>query len=148
MNDKSFKKGFSLIELLVVISIIGVLLAISFFGFQGARQSSRDARRKGDLELIRSGLEIYKADCNMYPVGGSIPSPLVGDGSVTNCALTNTYITSVPVDPGDPSRLYLYSSVDGTSYEICASLEQETGTISCGGSSDCGETCNYKVTSP
>jgi len=144
----SSKKGFTLIELLVVISIIGILVAISFFGFQGARESSRDARRKGDLELIRSGLEIYKSDCNFYPIGSSISSPLTGDGSSINCAVTNTYISSVPLDPGDPSRQYLYSSPDGTTYELCASLEQETGTETCGGSSNCGETCNYKVISP
>ena len=90
-------KGFTLIELLVVVSIIGILIALSIFGLQGARESSRDARRKADLETIRSGLEIYKADCNDYPpaskvVGGS---PLVGDGSPTSCAVTNTYISFV-----------------------------------------------------
>ncbi|MCK4588676.1 prepilin-type N-terminal cleavage/methylation domain-containing protein, partial [Candidatus Woesebacteria bacterium] len=61
------KKGFTLIELLVVISIIGILLALSIFGLQGARKSARDSKRKADIELIRSGIEIYKADCNVYP---------------------------------------------------------------------------------
>ncbi len=136
-----------MIELLVVISIIGIVMAISFFGLQGARKSSRDSRRKADLELIRSGLEIYRADCDTYPSGSSLPSPLVGDGSRTTCAITNTYIKQVPKDPSDPSRTYLYNSA-GTSYEICASLEQGTGTVSCGASSNCGETCNYKVISP
>ena len=140
------RKGFTLIELLVVISIIGILLALSIFGLQGAREGSRDAKRKADLELIRSGLEIYKADCNAYPIGSSLPSSLVGDGSTSSCAVTNTYIQSVPIDPTDPSRNYRYSSIDGTTYEICASLEQGTDMIPCGGS--CGETCNYKVISP
>lgn len=137
--------GFTLIELLVVISIIGILLALSVFGLQGARQSSRDATRKADLELVRSGLEIYKADCNSYP--DSLGASLVGDGSSNSCALTNTYIKAVPTDPLTTGS-YLYSS-DGTTYELCASLEQGGTTVTCGGSSSCGEgTCNYKVTNP
>lgn len=142
------KKGFTLIELLVVISIIGILMGLSIFGLKGARESARDAQRKSDLELVRSGLELYKSDCNDYPSGSSLPSPLTGDDSVPSCSASNTYIQSVPTDPNSPSREYLYYS-DGNIYEICASLEQGTGTVSCGSSSTCGnETCNYKVTNP
>jgi prepilin-type N-terminal cleavage/methylation domain-containing protein len=144
--------GFTLIELLVVISIIGILLGLSVFGLQGARTSSRDARRKADLEQIRSGLEIYKADCNTskYLVktpAGSLSGTLVG--TLATCGNTNTYISQVPQD-AVPSQNYLYYSADGTTYELCASLEQSTGTVSCGGSSACGTgvTCNYKVTNP
>jgi len=140
------KKGFTLVELLVVISIIGILMAISLFGLQGARESSRDARRKSDIEQVRSGLEIYKSDCDIYPA--SLGTSLVGTGSPTSCAVTNTYISAVPEDPLDPSRSYLYSRITTTTYEICASLEQSGTAVTCGGSSNCGETCNYKVTNP
>ena len=76
--------GFSLIELLVVISIIGILVGLSAFGLQGARQASRDARRVSDIEQIRSGLELYKADCGVYPENADFPAAggdLIGDGS-------------------------------------------------------------------
>ena len=140
------KKGFTLIELLVVISIIGILMAISLFGMQGARESSRDARRKADLEMIRSGLEIYKSDCDIYPA--VLGSSLVGSGSPASCAAANTYVSAVPADPLDPARSYRYARISNTVYELCASLEQGEGTVTCGGSSVCGETCNYKVTNP
>lgn len=142
--SKSYK-GFTLIELLVVISIIGILIGLSIFGLQGAREASRDSRRKSDLELIRSGLEIYKSDCNDYPP--TLSSSLVGDGTPVSCAITNKYISQVPTDPIAPNSVYLYSS-DGTIYELCASLEKGTGTVTCGGSSNCGTTCNYKVVNP
>ena len=149
--------GFTLIELLVVISIIGILIGLSVFGLQGAREVSRDSKRKADLELIRSGIEIYKSDCNSYPAGSGDPAAvlnpggngLVGNGLSTACATTNTYISQVPLDPTAPNRNYLYSS-SGTTYEICAALEQsQAATVTCGGSSNCGTSvCNYKVVNP
>lgn len=109
------KNGFSLIELLVVISIMGVIMSVSLFALQGARSSSRDARRKADLELIRSGLEIYKSDCNKYPPG------LVWGGSLTgSCPTSNTYISLIPKDPLGSN--YSYSSTTAT-YTLCATLE-------------------------
>jgi len=146
------KKGFTLIELLVVISIVGILIGLSIFGLAGARESSRDARRKADLELIRSGLEIYRSDCNTYPVASystNWPAQIVGSGSTTSCAVANVYLNS-PADPNSPTRYYRYSS-NGITYELCTSLEQpapSAGSITCGGSTVCGQTCNYKVTNP
>ncbi len=143
MKQKYFL-AFTLIELLVVISIIGILISLSVFGLQGARESSRDARRKIDLETIRSGLEIYKSDCDIYPT--SLVGPLVGSGEVSSCAVSNTYIQSVPQDPLYPESSYSYSS-DGVTYRICATLEQAPSTpvdtTDCG---SCTTACNYKVT--
>jgi len=144
-------EGFTLIELLVVISIIGVLVGLSVFGLQGARKSSRDAVRKADLEQLRSGLGMYKADCNSYPASLNLASPisLKGDGSTTSCLVTNVYVTETPIDPISPSYSYIYNSPDGIIYSICASLEQGGTTVTCGGSSSCGgATCNYKVANP
>lgn len=156
MNRTS--EGFTLIELLVVISIIGILVGLSFFGLQGAREASRDARRKSDLEQIRSGLEIYKADCDSYPIGNGYAAgvlattgtSLAGNGSSTSCAVSNVYIADIPLDPTDPNRGYRYYSADGVTYELCASMEQSNpGTLSCGSSSACGgASCNYKVKNP
>ena len=148
ISNKQINKAFTLIELLVVISIIGVLVAVSIFGLSGARESARDARRKSDLELIKGGLEIYKADCNAYPA--TIPtagSALVGTGTPTSCAIANTYISARPGDPIAATKNYVYQ-VSGSGYNLCASLEQQgLATINCGAS--CGSTaCNYKITNP
>lgn len=141
------KKGFTLIELLVVISIIGILMAISLFGMQGARESSRDARRKSDLEMIRSGLEIYKSDCNVYP--SVLGTTLIGNETSGPCLSThNTYIPLVPTD-SLPGRLYPYSYSAATkTYILCASLENTSSAVTGCGSCGSGITCNYKVTSP
>lgn len=143
------KQGFTLIELLVVISIIGILLALSVFGLQGARESSRDAKRKSDLEAIRSGLEIFSADCDKYYIGVSIPSPLVGVPSYgSSCLATNTYLPTVPSDPIPETHSYSYSS-DGTTYSLCAALEQPPSpAMDVTGCGSCTATCNYKVVNP
>lgn len=140
------KKGFTLIELLVVISIIGVLIAISMFSFQNTRKSGRDAKRKSDLELIRSGIEIYKADCGSYPTTLTPGSSLKGDGSSSSCSVDNTYINQIPADTMSSEKSYFYVS-DSINYELCAALEvTPLSPDVCSGT--CGDTCNYKVTNP
>lgn len=142
--------GFTLIELLVVISIIGVLIALTVAGLTGSRQQARDARRKADLETIRSGLELHWADCSRYPSSLTAGSPLVGVPTPAGC--TGTYIASVPDDPNS-SNNYYYAPLGSppNSYTVCAALEQSPGVtppVSCVGSSQCGATCNYGVTNP
>jgi len=152
MISKGKNSGFTLIELLVVIAIIGILLAIATFGMAGARADSRDAKRKADLETIRSGLELYKSDCNKYPDTADFPDagePLVGTDTTGACLTTNKYIE---VTPGDPvpadNRIYYYNydSVNRT-YELCAALEGG-GSGSCSGSCGTGISCNYRVRNP
>lgn len=143
-------KGFTLIELLVVISIIGVLAAVSIFGLSGARESSRDARRKSDLELIKSGLELYRADCNRYPPVMAFNGwwDLIGTAAYSpSCLASNVYITDVPTDAVS-TRSYLYvPSGTGASYELYAALEQQ-GLSNYTGKSCGSVTCNYMVTNP
>lgn len=140
------KKGFTLIELLVSISIIGILAGIALVALQGTRAGARDAKRKADLEEIRSGLAIYRADCGDYPA--DLGTSLNGDGTPAACATGNTYIQSVPTDPA--GRAYSYTSNSPySSYILCVSLEQGTGVDQSGcGSCGTGFTCDYKVTSP
>ena len=59
MNNSKFKKGFTLIELLVVISIIGLLSSVVLASLNTAREKARDARRKSDLNQIRTALLLY-----------------------------------------------------------------------------------------
>jgi prepilin-type N-terminal cleavage/methylation domain-containing protein len=145
---RSQKLGFTLIELLITIALIGILSAIIAMSMVNPQKEARDAKRKSDLELIRSGLQIYNSDCGQYP--GSIPAapnPLMGSGASADCLATNSYITTIPTDPTS-GRNYSYVS-NGTTYSICAALEMTPSsppTIPVGCS--CGATCNYVVVNP
>lgn len=140
--SNKLRLGFTLIELLVVISIISILISISLFGIQNSRKSARDAKRKSDLEAIRSALEMYKADNGQYPSTSS--------GMNASSLSIGSYISSIPQDPIS-GRIYVYrcTKVSGTSclaYDLCAALEDGSGSVSCGIS--CGVSCNYKTTNP
>ncbi len=135
------KKGFTLVELLIVIGIIGVLagMVIAVLNPRHFQAKSRDAKRKADLEQVRSALEMYRADNGNYPAGsGSV-------ASVLTVLQTNGYLT-LPTDPGTYD--YRYVSAGLTTYQLCAYLEKETGSSACGGGACGGATCNYQVTNP
>jgi len=67
---KKTKKGFTLIELLVVVSIISLLSSIVLASLNTARAKARDARRKSDLNEIRTALEFYFDKYSTYKVTG------------------------------------------------------------------------------
>lgn len=62
-------KGFSLIELLVVISIIGLLSGLMITNLVGARARARDARLKGELDSVKKALALYQVQYGAYPGG-------------------------------------------------------------------------------
>lgn len=96
-NDKQnwfFGKtlGFSLIELLVVISIIGILTAVLLTNFVGARERAADVKRKNDLVQLKKALRLYYNDNQNYPAVIDLPpvSASFTDGSGT------VYMKEVP----------------------------------------------------
>lgn len=155
--------GFTLIELMVVISIIAVLSGISIFALNDARVSGRDAKRKADLSHIASGLELYKADCNFYPNATSLPGPGNALTGVAPCAVAysgNRYIEAMPDDP-DTSLNYIYvpttSSGGGcagncTRFRLWTRLENAPTTLPsyCTSAPSCGTSgaCNFCIVNP
>jgi general secretion pathway protein G len=134
------KKGFTLIEILVVITIIGVLATVGAGTYSTLTKNSLDARRKADLEEIRAALEMYKSNNGLYPdgiaSGQSIPFQDPADD--------NIYLQKVPEDPRSSTRYQYNLDVSSDSYELGAYLENGTETPSCG---MCGDNdCNYCLT--
>ena len=133
------KKGFTLIEILVTISIIGLLTMIGMTNFRVANQKARDGRRQGDLEQIKAALELYRTDEAAYP--GSITA-----GNPIQSATGTIYMNEVPTDPLS-TQDYYYSS-NGDTYTLCAALELDLSGVCGGNSCGAGVTCNYQITSP
>lgn len=69
VGNNFMKKGFSLIELLVVITIIASLVGVALPNFLGARQRAKDAKKKAELGQLKNALRLYYNDYNSYPGG-------------------------------------------------------------------------------
>jgi len=68
------KKGFTLVELLVVISIIGLLSTIAIVSLGSARAKSRDTKRIADMKQLSTALEQYYSDQGGYPSVTTAPA--------------------------------------------------------------------------
>ena len=61
------RRAFTLIELLIVISIIGVLVTLVAVTIRPIQTKSRDAKRKSDLNLYLTAMDLFKTDFKLYP---------------------------------------------------------------------------------
>lgn len=76
MTKNQKVRGFTIIELLVVISIISILMTLSLIGASTVRMRARDAKRKTDLRKAQGVLILYYADKKTYPLPcGATTSP-------------------------------------------------------------------------
>lgn len=97
-------KGFTLVEILVAISVIGLLSAIVLVSVNSARAKSRDAKRKAEISQIQKALEMYYNDNGQYPLSGGAASPNSGwsNSNDASWATLSTALASyikLPVDP-------------------------------------------------
>ncbi len=101
------KKGFTLLELIIAIGIIGVLASSAGFAYTGSLRRARDARRKSDLKQIQTALELYKQEYGKYPISDAAVSANWRLSSLTGPSdpipwipqLDGRFITHLPVDP-------------------------------------------------
>jgi len=144
LKVKSF--GFTLMELLIVIAILGLLATIGLGSFRSSQMKGRDAQRKSDLTQIQKALEMYHNDYSGYPE--TLPA---GGGSWLDAKGT-LYMKEVPKDPKDFDYCY-ETETNQTWYRLYAKLEnnQDRGIAKSGCSAGCtcggDNTYNYKVTS-
>lgn len=127
-DENYFLTGFTLMELLVVITIISLLAGIGGLVYTSARIRGRDSQRQADLKKIQNALEVYYSDEHFYPGTYRPGDPAAWqDVSVVQAlgSLTPDYLKELPSDPeGDT---YMYSS-NGTCYCLSAKLEKPDGS--------------------
>jgi general secretion pathway protein G len=112
MKNKIKKNGFTLIELIVVVTIIAVLTVVGVISYGGTNKKARDSRRMADLEKIAMALEVYRQD-----VGSSYPP--TADYSTF---LVTEYIQALPKDP-KTGLDYTYNRSAPYTYTIRATVE-------------------------
>jgi len=111
--------GFTLVELLVVISIIAILAAVGAANYVTQLKRGRDGKRLADLNNLRNALEMYYMDnSNQYP---STSGNWRNVSSALGGLESGGYLRGLPSDPKSNWH-YLYRS-DGTCYCLSAHVE-------------------------
>lgn len=146
LNSPKKIKSFTMIEILVVVTVIGVLFASAVVSYRSLTVSSRDAKRKADLEQIRAALEMYRS--SEPSVNGSYPDFDDNCNNLHNIFNFGAYLPQIPTDPkfSNGVNYYCTSSSSPSDFILYSTLESvESGD--CGGSCSLGPdiVCEYGV---
>lgn len=129
---KKENKGFTLMELLVVIGIIALLSGLLSVSYNAAQKRGRDSRRRSDMKAVQESLEQYYVENSyVYPTG--------------DCGDASDYIKGAwpSVDPTGESYDGM-AACSATSYCVCAEMEVEnTGNSVDSGCTWSGGDLNY-----
>lgn len=123
--SRHFKPGFSLLELLVVISIIGILISVGVMAFGAAQKKTRDARRISDLKAIQTAEEQYFAANGIY-------YKACGSGNTCSATSIPGVMDQFPVDPKNSGAFTYKGRATDVTYAYCIYALLETSTGNCG----------------
>jgi len=114
------KSGFTIVELLIVIVVIGILAAITIVSFNGVTAKAKFAGYQSDMKNTIKFLEMYKAENGAYPLVSGFSfqgtSPTAAARNQYIPGLVPTYTSSLPIS-GDSNAQYVYKS-NGTDYKL------------------------------
>lgn len=120
------QKGFTIVELLIVIVVIAILAAITTVAYNGMQQRARDTDRTSDVMAIQKALELYRVDNGVYP---SVGTDNIGYNVTTLAsALVPTYMSAIPSDPSPSAMNYQYVRGAATSGAYGIRISYETRT--------------------
>jgi len=128
------KKGFTLIEILIVIGIIGLLSVFLVPNLLGARDRAKEAAVKGVMHSVQLAVEAYQMENEVYPIGANIPL----ESLTKNYLMSGGYLASVPKNPftgveytdADTAGKIIYNYIDATSvYTITGYKRNGTAKI-------------------
>ncbi len=132
---RSDRRGFTLVELLVVIVVLAVLAAIVLPKFVGAGQRSRESALRADLKLLRNAISAFNADTSVYPATladlAATAAPASGktaagaDQNITASDWHGPYIEEVPTDPINAAA-FSYSVAAGSVGKVSSSANGYT----------------------
>ena len=143
-NPLKKEKGFTLIEIVLVLAIAGLLLVIVFLAVSGAQKSRRDSQRKNDLGRIAAALENYASNNNgTYPATAAAATTAMASylpqanyqdplsstsyGAQTTATAPVTFNGTAGAPTSATSAGISYT-LAGRTYTVCIGLEQGGNT--------------------
>jgi prepilin-type N-terminal cleavage/methylation domain-containing protein len=147
--QRKIQAGFTIIELLIVIAIIGILATLVLTNFQGAQAKGRDSVRQNDINSIYQKLEEFYNENGGYPDGAlsttifpGMDAEALKDADGTAITYTGGFITSTTAPTLTPTNTgeYIYAAYGCTTagaqdpvgfsctkYVLATFLEKGTG---------------------
>ncbi len=115
MNKLRINRGFTLLEIIVVVAIIAILAAYIAPKVAGRVDDARISKAKSDIRVLESSLELYKLDNFVYPAGEQGLDALVNkpSGEGTKNWREGGYIKKLNKDPWGNQYQYLYPGSNG-----------------------------------
>lgn len=96
------KKGFSLVELVIIAALLGIMAAIIVPQFQSQSSQAKKAVAKDHLRMLRSAIELYTVQHRGIPPGYEDNNPLNTPSSavfLTQMMISGSYIRKMPANP-------------------------------------------------
>ncbi len=158
--------GFTLIEIIIAVTIVGVVFGVIISSSAAIQKSGRNAQRQSDLRAFQSAFQQYYADQHFFPQNpvnlttiSDINSNL-GNPITPPSANPNLYLKNIPQEPQKNSLPYIYKafkdrtlnetvqcsntvgSIDKCQfYILCAKMEDESPPVA-----SCGGAYNFQLT--
>ena len=107
------ESGFTLVELMVVIVIIGLLATVVVINVLPAQDTARMRKAEADIATLEQGIEMYRLNRMNYPSGGDGLQALVSEGFIKRLPddpWGNPYLYAVPGRDGQPFDVYTYGA--------------------------------------
>jgi prepilin-type N-terminal cleavage/methylation domain-containing protein len=130
------KRGFTLVELLVVVAIMSILTILTVSQFQTAKKKANDVARKGDLNALSKALEAYYADYGKFPIANGsgmvvldtgVSKVVIWGGEFKDNAVTPyVYMKTMPNEKILKNFQYCYVSDGASKFGLFAMLENTT----------------------
>ncbi len=111
------KSGFTLIELMIVVVILGLLATIIMPRILNRPEQARRMKAKVDIRSIESTLALFKTDTGRFPTTSEGLEALVSDPGIKGYD-SNGYLNKVPFDPWGNRYIYIYPGVHSRDYDL------------------------------
>jgi len=111
------RAGFTLIELMIVVVILGILATIIMPRILGRPEQARRMKAKVDIRNIESALALFKTDTGRFPTTSEGLGVLVTDPGIKGYS-RDGYLDKMPVDPWGGRYIYISPGVNSKDYDI------------------------------